>query len=469
MFSSRYIYAAELMKRNRNTKRDDRKGEFLRLTTPFDSWIDQDGGRLNWHTRHHKYLYEMLETITNGTAKRLMIFMPPRHSKSETVTIRYVAWRLLSDPAMRVIIGCYNQKLANRFSKRIRRILEDNNALSETSRAADEWETVAGGGLKAVGAGAGITGFGADLVVIDDPVKNRAEAESTRRRDNAWDWYSDDIYTRLEPDAPVILIQTRWHEDDLAGRLIEQMTGGGEQWQIVKLPAFACVDDPLGRPIGEPLWPERFNAEHLERIKAQQGSYSFSALYQQEPMPADDGLFQRKWFAHVVDRAPAGLRWVRGYDLAISTKDTADRTASFRCAIDADGNLYIADGFAGRIDFPEQRRYVLDRLNREKETIHCVESALHGTALVQDIRSTAPRNAGRLTAVRPSKDKVTRALRWSPIAESGKVRLVKGAWVNAFIDEACTFPAGTHDDQIDAVSIAVDALMKKRGKLWKFE
>lgn len=436
---------------------------------PFNEWIDRDNGRLDWRTKHHIYLYQMLEKVTFGETKRLMIFMPPRHSKSETVTIRYVAWRLLRDPRSNIVIGSYNQKLANRFSKRVRSIIDECGELSETSRAADEWQTRHGGGLKAVGAGAGITGFGADLIVIDDPVKNRAEAESLRRRDNTWDWFSDDIYTRLEPDAPVILIQTRWHEDDLAGRLIEQMANGGEQWQVVKLPAIAGEDDPLGRAFGEPLWPDRFDTEHLERIRAQQGSYSFSALYQQEPMPADDGLFQRKWFSQIVKQAPLGLRWVRGYDLAVSTKETADRTASFRCALDADGNLYIADGYCGRIDYPAQRRYVLDRLTRERETLHCVESALHGKALVQDIRSTAKKSGGRLIDVRPSKDKVTRALRWSPIAESGKLRLVAGPWINAFIDEACSFPAGTHDDQIDAVSIAVDALMKKRGKFWKFE
>jgi len=419
-----------------------------------------------WNWRHQRFLYEKLHRVTTGKCKRLMIFMPPRHAKSETVTVRYSAWRLEKDPKLNIILGSYNQKLANRFSRRIRRIVEERVTLSKDRKAVDEWETRDGGGVRAVGVGAGITGFGGALIIIDDPVKNRAEAESRVRRDNAWDWFNDDIYTRLEPRASIIVIQTRWHEDDLSGRLIENMARGGDEWEIANLPALAEYDDPLGRDFGEALWPERYDAECLDQIKRQQGTYSFSALYQQRPVPLDGGLFKRSWFKRIVEQVPPGLRWVRGYDLAVSTRTTADHTASFRCAFDREGNLYIADGFRRRIEYPEQRRYVLERLRVETDTQHAVESALHGQALVQDIRREA---VGRgLSAIRVDGDKVTRALSWSPLAESGNVILVQGNWIDEFIAEACSFPDGEHDDQLDAVSLAVGLLKKRGSKLYTF-
>lgn len=432
----------------------------------FPKWLKETMPLWRWNWRHQRFLYEKLHRVTTGKCKRLMIFMPPRHAKSETVTVRYSAWRLEKDPKLNIILGSYNQKLANRFSRRIRRIVEERVTLSKDRKAVDEWETRDGGGVRAVGVGAGITGFGGALIIIDDPVKNRAEAESRVRRDNAWDWFNDDIYTRLEPRASIIVIQTRWHEDDLSGRLIENMARGGDEWEIANLPALAEYDDPLGRDFGEALWPERYDAECLDQIKRQQGTYSFSALYQQRPVPLDGGLFKRSWFKRIVEQVPPGLRWVRGYDLAVSTRTTADHTASFRCAFDREGNLYIADGFRRRIEYPEQRRYVLERLRVETDTQHAVESALHGQALVQDIRREA---VGRgLSAIRVDGDKVTRALSWSPLAESGNVILVQGNWIDEFIAEACSFPDGEHDDQLDAVSLAVGLLKKRGSKLYTF-
>ncbi len=374
--------------------------------------------------------------------------------------------------------------------------------------------------MRAVGVGAGVTGFGAGMIIIDDPVKSRAEAESATHRERVWDWFNDDVYTRLEPDAPMILIQTRWHEDDLAGRLIREMENGGEQWDILSLAAIAeGIDpqflsptgtniiargkaegrhpgngkqhdtdpegveqtpgnmaplqgaetladvpgvalaslahpgllslspsatenipqagtrtppahsggsapvphsmDPLGRAPGEALCPERFNREALLRIKTQLGSYSFSALYQQRPTPVEGGLFKRKWFK-VIEKPPTNLRWKRGYDLAVSTKTTADYTASFRCAYDNSGNLYIADGFRKRMEFPEQRKYILERMSQENFTEHGIESALHGQAFVQELRREPAYRRNAFRAIQVSSDKFTRALSWANLAEEGQ-------------------------------------------------
>lgn len=400
-----------------------------------------------------------------------MIFMPPRHGKSEMVTVRYTAWRLLLEPELRVIVGSYAQQLANRFSRSIKRVCDevgfgktsdDEKPIAGRLKSAAEWETPAGGGVRAVGVGAGVTGFGAGLIVIDDPVKNRAQADSETYRERTWDWFNDDIYTRLEPDASIILIQTRWHEDDLAGRLIREEEDGGEKWTTVNLPAVAEPDDPLGRVQGAPLCRARFDRKALDKIRRKLGSYSFSALYQQRPVPRDKGMFKREWFRNIVDEAPDGLHWKRGYDLAVSTKTSADYTASFRCARDERGNVYIADGYRARIEYPDQRRYVIERMTTEKNTEHGIEAALHGKALVQDLRQNARLIRTPFRGIAVEGDKLMRALPWLNLAEEGRVILVRGAWIDEFLHELSQFPKGRHDDQIDAVSIAF-SMLDRRG------
>jgi predicted phage terminase large subunit-like protein len=475
----------------------------------FEAWLKRTFPEWQWTAPYQRYIYDHLAELTSGTSRRLMIFMPPRHGKSETVTIRNTAWRLLRDPKLNVILGSYNQRLADRFSRRIRRIVSQPPASAggrshhathaagkrdaPTSElrnfatpqlgprrlaAASEWETPGGGIVRSVGVGAGIAGFGAGLIVIDDPVRNRADAESKTYRDRVWDWFNDDIYTRMEPDAAIVLIQTRWHQDDLAGRLLRETQNGGEPWQVISLPAIAefgtahagtagaCGPgkDPLGRRPGEALWPRRYPAAALKRIQKKLGSYSFSALYQQSPSPAEGGMFKRAWFEKIIDEAPPNLRWKRGYDLAVSTKTSADRTASFRCAFDRQGNLYIADGFCARIEYPEQRRYIIERMENDLFTEHGIEKAAHGEACHQDLRREPRLRRYPFRLVPVKHDKLTRALAWLNLAEEGKLFLVRGPWIQGFVDEVASFPNGRHDDQIDAVSIAVQMLSRNGGK-----
>ena len=475
--------------------------ERARSISVFDDWLETATPVLRWSAKHHRFICDSLRQITGGDSKRLMLFLPPRHGKSELVTVHYAAWRLITQPSLKIIIACYNQSLANKFSRRIFRLVEDKTKISKRRHAAEEWETAAGGGVKAVGAGAGITGFGGDLIIIDDPVRGRADSRSAVLRDKIWDWYKDDISTRLEPNAPVILIQTRWHDDDLAGRLLKEMEDGGEQWTVVKLPALAegeevgskgvkevrsvrkeklndsdsstplllnSSTDELGRREGEALWPERFTSEHLLTTKRRIGAWSFAALYQQRPLPDGGTLFKAEQFKTIVSKCPSGLRWARGYDLAVSLKESADYTASFRCAIDErTGTLYIADGYRNRIDYPEQKKYVIDRMNAELDTVHGIETALHGAALLQDLRKSSETFGRVLRGVRVDKDKMMRAEAWSCYAEEGRIALVAGPWINDFVDEVCRFTGrgDKHDDQVDAVSIAVQMLRKKNGAI----
>ena len=465
-----------------------------RIGKRFRHWLEQVSPEMNWRWDYQRLVYRKLYAIHERKSRRVMVFLPPRHGKSELVTVRYAVWRLERDPKTRIIIGSYNQKLANRFSRKIREIVKariaaikasgktagkgERLALSRHKAAADEWETTAGGGVKAVGVGAGVTGFGADLVIIDDPIKSRSEAESENNRERVWEWFTDDLQTRLEPGGAIILIQTRWHEDDLAGRLLKtvhdpksnvQSEGAAkDKWDVLLLPALAEEGDELDRSPGDALCPERFDRASLLEKQRNMGSYSFAALYQQNPMPRSGGLFKREWFSRVVDEVPKGLRWCRGYDLAVSTKTSADFTASFRCAIDREGNLYIADGFKRRVEYPEQRRYIVGRLEAEKDTEHGIELALHGEAFVQEIRRET-RFCGRaIRGVRVTADKFTRALAWANRAEAGKVILVRGAWNEEFLEEVCRFPNGRHDDQVDAVSLAVQMIGERRKYAYGF-
>lgn len=267
---------------------------------------------------------------------------------------------------------------------------------------------------------------------------------------------------------------------------MKEMEDGGEQWEVVRLPAIAeelkqaeqysqdqaknadegvrVPTDPIGRKPGEALCPERYPIEALERTRRKLGSYSFAALYQQEPVPGKSLKFKREWFRKIIDEAPKGLRWKRGYDLAVSLKTSADYTASFRCAYDDAGNLYIADGFRARIEYPDQRRYIIERLNAERATEHGVEAAMHGKALIQDLRRDPGNRAFAFKEINVAADKLTRALAWLNLAEDGKVFLVRGSWIDEFVDEVARFPHGKHDDQIDAVSVAVSMLAKKENR-----
>jgi predicted phage terminase large subunit-like protein len=415
---------------------------------------------------HHRLLAEKLEAVERGDIDRLMVFMPPRGGKSELVSVRFPAWYLGRHPDNRVIGTSYAARLAERFSGQARNQLEDPRwpfavTLADDTASKAAWD-IAGhrGGYIAAGVGGPITGSGAHVLIIDDPVKNQEEADSPAYRESVWDWYTSTAYTRLEPGGAVILVMTRWHEDDLAGHLLNEAKEGGDQWEVVRLPARAEDDDALGRQPGEALWPERFPVERLERIRAAIGARAWNALYQQRPTSEEGALFKRQWF-QVVDSAPAGLRWVRYWDLAASTKTSADYTASAAVALAEDGTLFIRDMVRGRWEWPDAKRVIRQSMLADAGVEHIVEEALHGLAALQDLRRDPALVSIPLRGVRVTTDKVSRAHSWSARAESGKVALVRGAWVNDFLHEVCSFPNGAHDDQVDTVSGGVEALARR--------
>lgn len=430
-------------------------------------WLQQVTPNWTWTAKHQLAIDAVLNRVTRGELKRVMFFMPVRHGKTEKM-LRYVAWRLEKNHELRAIQGCYNQDYANKISRKVRRIVESRLNLARDSRKVTDWELPEGGGFRAVGVGSGIAGYGANLIAIDDVVKSRAEAESKKYRARLIDWYTDDLYTRLEPDGAIILSIVRWHPDDLAGFLLKEMANGGEQWHVVSLPALAKENDPIGRQPGEALWPARWNEAALLRIKNTSSAQKWASLYQQEPIATEGAVFDVDWFERIEDRAPEGLRWVRYWDLAASTKTSADYTCSAAVALAKDGTLYIRDMIRDRWEWPDARREIMKCMKAETRTRHGVELKMHGLPALQELRRERSVANVPFRGVNVTKDKLSRALSWSERAAEGKVVLIRGPWIKAFLDEAAMFTGegDTHDDQIDSISGGVEMLAKRGGRIY---
>lgn len=422
------------------------------------------GGK--WHLAGHlrKLDQAVLETLAgvNGI-RRLLVMMPPRHGKSELCSKFLPAWFLGTHPDRRVLLTSYEATFAAEWGRKAREVLREHGEnvfgvrVAKSPAAAAQWG-IAGrsGGMQTAGTMGPLTGRGADLLIVDDPMKNAEEAASATIRDKLWEWWRSTAYTRLEPGGAAIVIQTRWHEADLAGRLLDEMRQRGEKWRVVSLPA---IDD-----LGLALWPERFPRERLEEIRRTLGSYYWSALYQQRPTPAEGSKFQRGWFP-VVNELPAGMTSaVRYWDKA-GTEGAGDYTAG--CLIAKKGALfYIVDVVRGR----------WSDLRREEEMARCAAMDAARFGPVEIWIEQEPGSGGadsahatirRLAGYSVRADKVTgpKEVRASPLAaqcEAGNVRLLAGNWNADFLDELCMFPNAPHDDQVDAAAGAFNRLARRR-------
>jgi len=419
---------------------------------------------------HLRLIAQHLEAVQAGKIDRLAIFMPPRHGKSETCTVRFPVYLLETDPTTRSLITGYNQSLARKFSRKARNLAESRIPLAEDKVSADEWETVAGGGVVARGVGTPPTGFGFDYIFIDDPIKKREEAESADYRDKMWDFYTDDLYTRLEPGGKIIMALTRWHHDDLAARAIASEPN---RWTILKLSALAETNDPLGRQPGQALWPARFNEAALLRTKEVQtkkdGAYAWEALYQQNPTPREGSFFKVAQLK-IVTALPAKLRVCRAYDLA-ATAGGGDFTVGVKLAgPDENGLYYIVDVRRGQWDSDER--------DKEMKLIAQLDGYRCRIRLPQD-----PGQAGKDQSRRLIKMLAGFNVRAEPITGSkevragglaaqinaGNVRLLAGDWNTDFIEELRTFPLGKNDDQVDGSADAFNELtLKASGTIVSF-
>jgi predicted phage terminase large subunit-like protein len=423
-----------------------------RQSTTFDEWLDAVSPRYSWDAPHLVYMREHLDRVTAGTIRKLMIFTAPRHGKSALVTIRYPAWLLECWPHKRVVVGSYNATLAESFSRATRRICGSRMLLSDERTAVNDWETAAGGGLRAVGVGGGVTGRGADLIIIDDPVKSREEANSQAYRERVWDWYRDDLYTRQEPGAAMVLILTRWHLDDLAGRILASVDG--QQWTIVTLPALAERNDPLGRAEGQALWPERYDESELGRIRATLGS-SFEALYQQRPTALEGAIFKREWWRHFREQ-PKFSRIVQSWDTAFKAGQDNDYSVCTTWG-EADNGYYLLDVWRRRVEFPALKAMVVKLGDEFNASVVLVEDKASGQSLLQELQRDTK------LPIRPVKvdsDKVSRAYAATPIIETGRVFLPESApWLAVFVNELASFPAALHDDVVDSTTQALNYMV----------
>jgi hypothetical protein len=317
-------------------------------------WLKEVSPTFRWDWKHLLYIQERLEAQALGEVQNLMVLCPPQHGKSELVTVRYPVWRLERDPRLRVIVCAYNQSYVDKLARKIRRIAVARGTFRFASdrHAASEWEVAEGGGILAVGIGGGVTGNPAELAVIDDPIKGREDAESEIHREKVWEWYVDELSTRIQQDGQKLLVLTPWHEDDLRGRILNSPEA--KRWTVVRLPAISeGEDDPLGRAEGEPLCAERRNLEWLLDQKAL-GERSFQALYQCNPTPREGSFFQvGRLVENLRGDLPTIVRSNRAWDLAAS-KGSGDFTVGVLMGLDNQGRFWIVDVTRGQWS-PDER------------------------------------------------------------------------------------------------------------------
>jgi len=331
--------------------------------------------------------------------------------------------------------------------------------LASGSRAADAWDLAAPneGGMDAMGVGGGVTGKGGHIIIVDDPVKSREEAESEVYRDKVWDWFTDDLYTRREPGAAVIVVMTRWHMDDLVGRLLREEPG---KWTQLRMPALAEPYDKIGREEGAALWPARYPLAELMNIKSVMGEYSFSALYQQHPVPAEGGLFKRRNFNVVPMPAPDSLvQVVRFWDLAMSEKTSADYTVGVKMAQGVDGRIKVLDVARRQLEWPDVTPFIAETALKDGPGVQIgFEEKGYMSRAGQELVADPRLHMFGIWGYPKAKDKVTNALPFAARVGQQVVDVVDGYWTREYLEELCSFDKGAHDDQVDASAGAYEML-----------
>lgn len=409
---------------------------------------------------HHRKIAEALESVERGECDRLMIFAPPRHTKSELASRRFPAWYLGRHPDRQLIAATYSGDFALDFGRDVRGIVQSEEfralfpdvSLAADSQAANRWHTSKGGVSVYVGVGGPITGRGAHIALIDDPFKNREEADSEVRRETVWKWYTSTLRTRLMPGGAIILILTRWHEDDLAGRLLETQ---GDQWMVVELPAI----ENEGQPGEKALWPEWYDLKALKRIRADVGPRDWSALYQQRPTPDDGTFFQRDWFRWY-DVPPVNLAMYVCSDYAVS-EGQGDWTEHGVFGVDPDDNIFILDWWSGQTAADVWIETLLDMVQQHKPFAAFGESGVIRRAVEPYLvkRARERRSFCRFEWITRSGDKAAMARGFQARASMGKVYLPKSKpWTEELLRQLLVFPAGKHDDKVDVCALMGMAL-----------
>tara|TARA_R100001129_G_scaffold84873_5_gene57703 strand:+ start:417 stop:1898 length:1482 start_codon:yes stop_codon:yes gene_type:complete len=410
---------------------------------------------------HHKKIAEKFELLKDKKLKRLIVNMPPRHTKSEFASYLLPAWIMGHAPKTKIIQATHTGELAFRFGRKVRNLMNHEDykrvftdvELSQDSQAAGRWETNHGGEYFATGVGGAITGRGADLLIIDDP-HSEQDALSETAFDNAYEWYTSGPRQRLQPGGIIVIVMTRWSTKDLTGKLINAQTEiKADQWEVIEFPA-------IFPKTGNPIWPEFWKKDELLSVKASLNEQKWQAQWQQSPTSEEGSIIKREWWMKWESQTPPNniQHIIQSYDTAYSKKETADYSAITTWGVftsEADGKVYLIllDAIKGRWDFPELKRKALAKYKEyEPETI-IIEAKASGLPLTHELRQVGI----PVTNFTPSKgnDKHVRVNAVAPVFEAGQVWVPDERWAQEVIEECAAFPFGDNDDYVDSTTQAV--------------
>ena len=411
--------------------------------------------------QHHRVIAEKLERVARGELKRLIINMPPRHSKSEFASFLMPAWFLGRNPKLKIIQATHNTELAVRFGRKVRDLIDDpaykeifpNTNLKEDNKGAGKWSTTAGAEYFAAGVGAAITGRGADLLIIDDP-HSEQDALSESAFDNAYEWYTSGPRQRLQPGGTIILVMTRWGKKDLTGRLLAQQGSDimSDQWEVVEFPAIL--------PSDKPLWPEFWEKDALLGIKASLPVQKWNAQWQQTPTSSESAIIKREWWQEWDKEDIPPVKYIlQAYDTAFSKKETADYSAIttwgvFQPEEGGPDHLILMDAQRGRWNFPELKEKAFEEHEYWEPDMVLVEAKASGTPLIDELRLRGIPALGFSPG--KGRDKVTRMHMVAPLFEAGVVWAPRDKkFADEVIEEVVSFPNGDHDDFCDSMTLAL--------------
>lgn len=457
--------------------------EYVRATaaTSFPSFLVavDTQYRMQWF---HRLIADKCQQLADGRIKRLMLFVPPQHGKSEIISRKFPAWILGRAPETKMICCSYSSGLSTSFSRQVQRIMQSEQFSrifpaatltpatrgSSRKRTADYFDTDGEGFYKAVGVGGSLTGTPADIAIIDDPVKDAAEAYSITYRERVWDWYNSVLTTRLHNDSRQLFIMTRWHEDDLAGRILQAEP---DLWDVVSIPALCEREDDnphhSGRHAGDPLWPQKHSREKLLAQQAR-SPRDFAALYQQHPTIEGGNIVHRDWFPVVAPADFAAIHRAEPVHFYLDTaynkrKAGADNDPSgILAAVRIRQDLYILHAQQVWKEMPDLLRFLPAYISAHEGSTRSrlnIEPKANGISVVQMLREATSLNV-RFTPT-PTDSKDVRLRVASPKIECGRVHLVRGTWNEAFLDELCGFPAMPHDEFVDILGYAIADLLDR--------
>ena len=450
------VLEAQLVKLEKLKQRELSQEKFLKFVERV--WPVFIGGR------HHKRMAEAFERVANGTCKRLIINMPPRHTKSEFASYLLPAWFLGKFPHKKVIQTSHTAELAVGFGRKVRNLVDSDIyneifpglSLQSDSKAAGRWNTSKGGDYFAIGVGGAVTGKGADILIIDDPHSEQEAAMAASNPDiydKVYEWYTSGPRQRLQPGGAIVIVMTRWSQRDLTGQVLKAAAArGGEEWEVIEFPAIL--------PSGNPLWPEFWSKEELEALHEELPNSKWQAQYQQNPVGNESAIVKRDWWKWwTQDRPPVCDYILQTWDTAFEKNNRADYSAGTTWGIwnnDEDNgtpNIILLDTYKKRVEWVDLKKDVLKTYHDWDPDGILIEKKATGAPLIYELRSMGI----PVQEYTPSRgnDKIARLNSVADIIASGKVWVPETRWAEELVDEIAAFPSGEHDDLVDATTLAL--------------